>query len=279
MVLGTAQLGMDYGIANHAGRPDRPRAAAILARAWREGVRTLDTARAYGDAETVIGEFRKFHPDCRFRVATKLSPADTIDPDAAITDSAARLGEAPDAVLLHDAAMLDQWAGALGRALKRAVADGRIGAAGVSVYTPVEFVRALDTDGIDIIQAPFNALDRALLEQGLLAEVRTRGKVVWLRSVFLQGLLTMADPPDFARADIGHWHALCARHGYAPEHAALKFAAQATDASLVLGVDGEDQLAADMAVLRGPVLPPEFMDAIRALPTPEERVIRPHLWN
>lgn len=279
VVLGTAQLGLDYGIANRAGRPDPARAEVLLARAWREGVRMLDTARAYGAAEAVIGAFLRAHPECPFRVVTKLSPGDDADPESAIADSAARLGDPVAAMLLHDSAMLDQWAGSLGRALRRAVADGRIQATGVSVYTPEEFARALEADGLDIIQAPFNALDRALLEKGLLDHAQRRGKTVHLRSVFLQGLLTMDAPPAFAAADVARWRALCARHGRAPQDAALQFAAQATDAALVIGVDGEDQLCADMDALRGAALPPEFMDAVRALPVPEERVIRPYLWN
>ena len=55
LTLGTAQLGLRYGIANRAGRPDDATAAALLDRAWDLGIRSFDTARAYGDAEARLG--------------------------------------------------------------------------------------------------------------------------------------------------------------------------------------------------------------------------------
>src|ERR1700690_3141155 len=55
MILGTAQLGMDYGIANRLGRPSSSGSVEIIATAWENGVRCFDTASAYGDSELVLG--------------------------------------------------------------------------------------------------------------------------------------------------------------------------------------------------------------------------------
>ena len=57
MSLGTVQLGMNYGIANNAGKPSEETAFAILRTALEKGVTSLDTARGYGDSEEVIGRF------------------------------------------------------------------------------------------------------------------------------------------------------------------------------------------------------------------------------
>ena len=46
LALGTAQFGMDYGIANRAGRVSQDEVASILTRARSEGIDTLDTAIA-----------------------------------------------------------------------------------------------------------------------------------------------------------------------------------------------------------------------------------------
>jgi hypothetical protein len=54
MTLGTAQLGMDYGVANRTGKPPREIATAIVRAAIAHGVTVLDTARAYGDSEEVL---------------------------------------------------------------------------------------------------------------------------------------------------------------------------------------------------------------------------------
>jgi aryl-alcohol dehydrogenase-like predicted oxidoreductase len=52
--LGTVELGMAYGI-EVAAKPSEREAAALLHEALNLGVNLLDTARAYGDAESIIG--------------------------------------------------------------------------------------------------------------------------------------------------------------------------------------------------------------------------------
>lgn len=55
LVLGTAQLGMKYGIANTSGAPAKDEAFAILDAALEGGINTFDTAAAYGESEGVLG--------------------------------------------------------------------------------------------------------------------------------------------------------------------------------------------------------------------------------
>ena len=56
MVLGTAQFGMDYGIANTIGKPSNEDVFQILDLAWESGVRKFDTAPSY-NSESLLGEF------------------------------------------------------------------------------------------------------------------------------------------------------------------------------------------------------------------------------
>ena len=57
--LGTVQLGLNYGINNSGGKPDRELAHKILNSAINNDINILDTAGAYGDSEIVIGEWLK----------------------------------------------------------------------------------------------------------------------------------------------------------------------------------------------------------------------------
>ena len=59
MSIGTVQLGMNYGIANEGGQPSQEKSFAMLRTAFENGVASLDTARAYGNSEEVIGAFLK----------------------------------------------------------------------------------------------------------------------------------------------------------------------------------------------------------------------------
>ena len=285
-MLGTAQLGADYGIANRTGRPDAIEAANILERAWRGGVRILDTAPAYGDSEAVIGGFLERHPECPFAVISKLDPAaDLADADAveaAVLHSRDRIGRPLEGMLLHDAAAL---AANGGDALRHCVDKGLTAAAGVSVYTPDEFRAALDENAIDIIQAPYNALDRRLRDEGLLKQAADAGKRVFLRSAYLQGLLLMEPgtlPPamGFAASTIANWRALCADHGLSPVGGALDFVrATAPNAWIVIGGETEAQVDDSFAEIEKGQPDSDFLAAVEALRTDDPRIIDPRIWT
>ena len=55
LTIGTAQFGLDYGIANRSGQVNFEEIQKILDFAFDLGINTLDTAIAYGDSETRLG--------------------------------------------------------------------------------------------------------------------------------------------------------------------------------------------------------------------------------
>ncbi len=288
LVLGAAQLGMPYGVANQTGQPDQGLANDILQVAWEGGIRTLDTAQAYGESEAVIGNFFKSHPECRFDVITKLASnvdiASSSDIADAVSESTERLGQKPVAVLLHGYSQLAHWDGALGETLTDLARRGDVGCLGISVYHPDEFRDAIDHPDISCIQAPFNVFDQRLVEQGLVEDAGKKGKRVFLRSIFLQGLLLM--PPDaldsamaFASPEIEQWRLLCRRHDMSPHKAALVFALSLTpDASLVIGCETKAQVEQNLEGVRSALANTTFLAEANALSTDNQRIINPVNW-
>ena len=57
ITLGTAQLGMNYGIANINGKPNLKRVMDILNYSLKFGVKSFDTSPVYGNCEKIIGSF------------------------------------------------------------------------------------------------------------------------------------------------------------------------------------------------------------------------------
>lgn len=57
IVLGTAQLGLDYGIANKIGKPEENKAFEIMKYAVENGINYFDTAYSYGNSEIIIRKF------------------------------------------------------------------------------------------------------------------------------------------------------------------------------------------------------------------------------
>ena len=80
LVLGSVQLGLNYGAANRTGKPTRSAACRLVARAADAGVTKFDTARAYGDSEERLGEALRTRKTVR--TITKLSPLGDLPPDA-----------------------------------------------------------------------------------------------------------------------------------------------------------------------------------------------------
>jgi len=61
LVLGTAQLGLNYGVTNKTGKPTQSEALEIMKYAVENGINYFDTAYNYGNSEIIIGKFLNFH--------------------------------------------------------------------------------------------------------------------------------------------------------------------------------------------------------------------------
>jgi len=57
ITLGTAQLGLKYGIANITRKLNFNSAIKILEFSWNNGINIFDTAPIYGNSEDIIGSF------------------------------------------------------------------------------------------------------------------------------------------------------------------------------------------------------------------------------
>lgn len=200
LVLGTAQLGMDYSIANTTGQPVYHTARSIVQEAWEYGLREFDTAQAYGQSEQVLGQaFKDLGIANETKVITKLAPylnhLDGAALNKSLEISMDNLGvEFLYGLMLHQEDMLVLWEKGLGRYLIGIVDSGRVEQVGVSVYSPKKAIQALNTEGISIVQLPTNILDRRFEKAGVFDLAEDAGKTIYIRSIYLQGLLLM--PPD-----------------------------------------------------------------------------------
>ena len=93
--------------------------------------------------------------------------------------------------MLHRESLLGIWDKGLSKLLGNFVDQGIVKRLGVSVYSPDKAVQALKTKGISMVQIPANILDRRFENVGVFELADELGKTVYVRSVFLQGLLLM----------------------------------------------------------------------------------------
>ena len=211
LVLGGAQFGMPYGIANRAGKPGDDELHAILGLAEAAGVSHLDTAAGYGDSEHRIGS--ALRPDSPLGIVTKLPP-NLSDGEPTAREAAQRVHVAIDrslwllerprleAVLLHRFEHYAAAEGAIWKTLLALQSEGRIGRIGASVYRPEELTALLAVPEVGLAQIPFNILDRRWLEPTVQRAIAARPDVILHgRSALLQGLLTIDDPQLWPIAD------------------------------------------------------------------------------
>lgn len=266
LALGTVQFGLPYGVSNAGGQTPPDEALRILQCAAVAGIDTLDTARAYGDAERVLGELLP-RAGGAFRLVSKVEPlnGDAGRVRASVLESCRLLGrEQLDALMFHRASDLLGPAGqACWAEVECLQAEGCVGKAGVSVYSRAELEAVTAAFPIRIVQFPASVLDQRLLRDGVADRLRAGGVEVHVRSAFLQGLLLMSPdrlPPYFGpevREHLRHWRGLCDSRGVTPLAACLAFLQQQDGIDrIVVGVNTAAQL--DEIVAAAATAVPDF---------------------
>ena len=232
--LGTVQWGLSYGLANKHGITTPQTVTAILAEAERHGIKVLDTASLYGDAEAVLGANQLQ----AFDVITKTPKfaTDSISDEQAhqLTQVFKRslknlASEKVHGLLLHHVNdLLVPNGEKLLTAMRALKEKGEVAKIGVSVYSGEQVDAVLAIFKPDIIQLPISVFDQRMLLDGQLERIKEAGIEIHVRSVFLQGLLLMPlnQVPKFfdpVRPLLAAWHLAAKTQGMTPTQAALSF--------------------------------------------------------
>lgn len=290
LVLGTAQLGAPYGVANRTGKPDPGLAREIVAAAWSGGIRCFDTAQAYGESESVLGTALRENGISNAEVVTKLHPdLNYRDPKAlelALDGSGHRLeGQRIQCLMLHREELLAEWDSGLGTVLRRFVREGRCASVGASVYSPAMGRAALEREGLTNLQAPANVLDRRFERAGIFDQADELNKQVHVRSIYLQGLVLLAPDQvpahlDYAWPHVAKFRQLAQDWGVPPMQAALGYIRdEFPRARILVGVETPEQVESNLAMW-AEKLPDDLHQILRESfeQTPLE-VVRPDLWH
>jgi len=291
LVLGTAQLGMPYGIANRKGKPDAAMAESIVRTAWECGISRFDTAQAYGDSEAVLGRaFAILGIEAEVQVHTKLDPRIPGEDERvlrrSVEGSLERLGvPALHSLLLHREEALDMLDGEFGETLAELRRSGLVQHLGVSVYTPAGAFQAMETGLLEVIQIPASILDRRFKEAGVFGAAAEAGVEVHIRSAFLQGLVLMdiVDvPPALAAVKpvLGRLDELCQRYGLSRQAAALQYLRDRhPEASVLFGAEEPGQVAGNVRRWQEETPAGFLVEAEEAFLGLDEEILNPSRWK
>jgi aryl-alcohol dehydrogenase-like predicted oxidoreductase len=299
LALGTVELGLDYGIAvpSEYGRPAEGAAIRLVHAAIDRGINLIDTARAYGESEAVLGRALRGRRD-KVVLATKVRTQrdDGSTPgDAELRrlmeqslDTSLRLLQTDyvDIWQVHnvDAALLDRSATAA-EVFAAARQSGKVRAVGGSAYGADLPLRALDTGLFDMLQVTYSVLDQRLADEVLpAAAARDVGVVV--RSILLKGALTargdyLPDHLTALRDRSRQFRTLVAASGLAasPAQAAIAFGlAHPQIHAVLVGMRAEHELGEALAAasLR---LPGDLLERLRGLRLDDADLLNPSTWG
>lgn len=287
LCLGTVQFGMDYGIQGQ-GKPSKDEVFTILDYAYRHGIKCLDSASGYGEAQTLIGEYFQNRND-RFQIISKLpyNVFDHVDQrdykkyaEKTLNDSllSLRLNQV-QGLLFHNASYLyDEYAMEALHALKDMGLTAKIG---VSVYSPEDGEYAIRR-GLDIIQIPCNIFDRRFDE--LLNEENTN-QDIYVRSIFLQGLLLMdvekvGKKLPIAEKEIFKLQKICEQYHFTRREVAMNYIKNKKGIhSVIFGVDNMAQLNENLKAFYQDIDPVIINTIACEFGDIKEEVVSPLKWR
>jgi len=282
---------MDYGIANTIGHLEQKEVNQIVSFAVENGIHFFDTAQSYGNSEFVLGKAQaKLENNHFVRIVSKLSPhIQECSTDIIVNSFKSSLQklnvESLHGFLAHRLEAINTESYAL--AVHKLKSDGLIIKSGVSVYTPEDAKTALENPLVEILQIPFNILDRRWIDEGIFDKAEEKSVQLFFRSIFLQGLIFLSNGDlerqkmDWAKPYMNQFHKLVSETTLTPIELSFEILSNIPgDNVIIMGIDSFEQLQENM----------KLIDKIRAdkkfdinwwsnLPTFPEKLLNPTSWN
>ncbi len=299
LTLGTVAFGLDYGISNTGAKPAGSDSFTVMSEALNAGINSLDTARGYGNAEELIGDFlatRKEYKKTTITTKFRISKEHLISKDRLykeVFDSVRAslrylklpklpfcLFHMPEGLPVED--ILKTLPGLLNDLKHEALID----VSGVSVYHPDQVEWLIPFREIQALQVPMNLFDNRLIQKGLLKRMALENKAVFIRSVFLQGLFFM--DPDQLKGNLTNaapylvrLRELAATAGMSVAQLAFSYIKDREEVtSIVFGAVTPEQVRQNIHFLRYGRLDENIKSAIeKEFGTVPENILMPGSWK
>jgi aryl-alcohol dehydrogenase-like predicted oxidoreductase/RimJ/RimL family protein N-acetyltransferase len=192
LILGTVQLGKDYGVNNTTGQPNFLQSQKILTTAYDNNIRFLDTAESYGKSHQVIRDFHKKNTDKRFKVFSKLNSKVKIKKNQLEEHVLKTTNELYiDSIygyMFHDYIFFKKN-NFLINELSLIKSKNLIKKTGISLYNFSEIIDVIENYNFDFIQIPFNIFSDSKKFDKIFQKSSDNGVKIFARSIFLQGLI------------------------------------------------------------------------------------------
>lgn len=282
LVLGSAQLGMNYGLFNNK-KISFTEFKKIEKLVLKSKINFIDTASSYSESEKIIGnsKLKNLHIITKIKLPNKknISVKNWLLKEISKSLSKLKIKKIYG-VLIHD---YKDLLGKNGKkyllSLQELKRRNIIKNIGISVYEPQEIKKIWNFWKPDIIQIPFNPIDNRILESGWLNILKKFKVKIYARSIFLQGLLINEDSSFKINKDykiiLNKYKNWCSRNNISLIQGCLHFVKQFKKIDyLVVGFNNCNQLKEIIDVFREKqiIIPRKFS-------TNKINLIDPRKWN
>ena len=215
LCLGSAQIGLNYGVLNSEGKIKDSQLIDIFKIMSEYNIYAIDTANSYGNAEEIIG--KNFVEKMEFDIFTKISIGAIQDKkfknfdflNNLLMKSLQKLNISKiEGLLIHDPyEMKNNYSEFLIDWLVDIKKKNLVNKVGVSIYTRND-LKLFPLEILDIVQLPISIYDQKLINDGTISQLKGKGIDIHIRSLFLQGLLLESPKnwPDFMPQELKKHH-------------------------------------------------------------------------
>ena len=285
LVLGTVQLGLNYGINNTIGKPNFKQSCEILSKAFEHGITSLDTAEAYGDAHNIIGRFHKLNPSKKFDIITKIPHgSDLKNIYQKVKNYLKDLNvDCIDVLMFHS---FDTYMESLNdfKLVSKLIDNNLVNKIGVSVYNNSQIEKLLDNEKIKVVQLPFNLFDNTNKRGEYIKKLKEAGKITHTRSTFLQGIF-FKNPMDSnlivrkLSNELTFLNQLSDKYNVPIGSFALNYCLSQKDIDqVIIGTDSINQLEQNIESIKLN-LEDSLVDEINSIFIKNEKLLNPSLWD
>ncbi|MBZ0295416.1 MAG: aldo/keto reductase [Anaerolineae bacterium] len=295
LALGTVSLGLQYGIAQSKDGlppPDESDSIDLIHKALASGINFIDTARAYGTSEQVVGKALKDRPAV---VATK---AVCLDKDGKplrgdalrrqvreSLETSLRLlnRESVELFMAHSAPLELLQDGEIVPLLRELRDEGLVETIGASTYGNEAALLAIE-EGIDALQVGYSLFDQRMADK-VFPKAQEHGVGMIVRSVYLKGAVTerAEDLPAHLQPLIEasrSYRQQVKEMELNPAEAALRFVLTRSDVtSALVGVRSVDELEQALSAAAAGPLTNDQWAALAAYRIDDPALVDPSTWG
>lgn len=200
LCIGTAQFGTKYGISNKSGKIKKKELDKLFFILKKKKIKFLDTSLNYRNCEKILNklDLEKIEVISKIPKIPKRCPNINKWIENKVTSSLKRINKKSFyAILLHNPNdMLTNKANMIYKSLLNLKKNKKIKKIGISIYDFENSIRILKRFNFDILQCPYNVIDRRLDNIRYMNFFKRKKIEIHVRSVFLQGLLLMKKRPS-----------------------------------------------------------------------------------